>query len=80
MLVTLWKIGEAYLRFLGTNGFHVKGKNENFTAEGSRCRQNLLTWESHVVVSTKKRAARWIFFIQPIKSLICVVAITLDIS
>ena len=39
---------EVCLRFLGTNGFLVKGKNERFTAEGSRCRQNLLTWESHV--------------------------------
>ena len=26
---------------LGTNGFHVKAKNEKFTAASSRCRQNL---------------------------------------
>ena len=34
-------MGEAYFRFLGTNGFHVKKENERFTALGSRCRQNL---------------------------------------
>ena len=28
-------------RLLGTNGFHVKLKNERFTAASSRCRQNL---------------------------------------
>ena len=26
---------------LGTNGFHVKAKNEGFTAASSRCRLNL---------------------------------------
>ena len=37
-----------HFRLLGTNGFHVKAKNERFTAASSRCRQNLkyenLTW------------------------------------
>ena len=37
MLVTLYKEGEVYSRLLGTNGFHVKAKNERFTAVGWRC-------------------------------------------
>ena len=37
MLVTLYKIGEGYFRFLSTNGFQVnfKTENERFTAAGS---------------------------------------------
>ena len=41
MLITSYKIGGVHFRFLGTNGFHVKAKNERFTAASSRCRQNL---------------------------------------
>ena len=41
MLITLYKIAELHFRLLGTNGFHVKAKNERFTAASSRCRQNL---------------------------------------
>ena len=41
MLISLYKIGGAHFRLLGTNGFHVKAKNERFTAANSRCRQNL---------------------------------------
>ena len=41
MLVTLYKIGEVYIRLLDTNGFHVKRENEKFTATGSLCRQYL---------------------------------------
>ena len=41
MLITLYKIGGVHLRLLGTNCFHVKAKNERFTAVSSRCRQNL---------------------------------------
>ena len=41
MLVTLYKIGGVHFRLLGTNGFHVKLKNERFTAASSRFRQNL---------------------------------------
>ena len=41
IFITLYKIGEVYFRLLGTNGFHVKAKNERFTAASSRCRQNL---------------------------------------
>jgi len=35
------KIGGVHFRLLGTNGFHVKEKNEKFTAARFRCRQNL---------------------------------------
>ena len=41
MLNTLYKIRELHFRFLGTNDFYVKAKNERFTAASSRCRQNL---------------------------------------
>ena len=41
MLITLYKIGRVHFRLLGMNGFHVKAKNERFTAASSRCRQNL---------------------------------------
>ena len=41
MLITLYKIGELHFRLLGPNSFHVKAKNERFTASSSRCRQNL---------------------------------------
>ena len=41
MLVTLYKIGKVHFRSLGANGFHVKAKNERFSAASSRCRQNL---------------------------------------
>ena len=41
MLIALYKIGGVHFRLLGTNGFHVKAKNERFTAVSSRCRQNL---------------------------------------
>ena len=40
-LVRLYKIGGVHFCLLGTNGFHVKAKNERFTAASSRCRQNL---------------------------------------
>ena len=40
-LITLYKIGGVHFRLLGTNGFHVKAKNERFTTASSRCRQNL---------------------------------------
>ena len=41
MLITLYKISGVHFRLLGTNGFHVKAKNERFTAASSRCLQNL---------------------------------------
>ena len=40
-LVTLHKKSEVHFRLLGMNCFHAKTKNERFTAENSRCRQNL---------------------------------------
>ena len=41
MMVTLYKIGEVHFRLLGTNYFHVKEKNERFTAASLRCPDNL---------------------------------------
>ena len=41
MLITSNKIGKVNFRLLATNGFHLKAKNERFSAAGSRCRQNL---------------------------------------
>ena len=41
MLITLYTIGGVHFRLLGTNGFHVKAKNERFIAASFRCRQNL---------------------------------------
>ena len=41
MILTLHKIGEVHFDLLGTNAFHVKTKNERFTAVGSHCCQNL---------------------------------------
>ena len=41
MLITLYKIGGVHFCSLGTNAFHVKAKNERFTAASSRGRQNL---------------------------------------
>ena len=41
MLITLYKIGGVHFRLLGTDGFHVKAKNERFTPASSHCRQNL---------------------------------------
>ena len=41
MLITLYKIGGVHFCLLGTDGFHVKAKNERFTAASSRCHYNL---------------------------------------
>ena len=81
LILTSYKIGEVHFRLLGTNGFHVKAKNERFTAAGSRCRQNH-KYENFTSLfgrlrlsknCSKKRAARaariffLIHFIQPFK-------------
>ena len=69
-----------HFRLLGTNGFHVKAKNERFTAPGSRCRQNLkyenlrrllVDYIKELHQKACARAARIFFLIQPIKSLMC---------
>ena len=68
-------------RYLGTNVFHVRVKNERFTAADSRCRQKIS--RRHLVGYVKKnctkkraaRAARLFFLIQPMKSLICGVVV-----
>ena len=36
-----YKTGKVHFCLLGTNDFHVKAKNERFTAAGLRCCQNL---------------------------------------
>ena len=41
MFITLYKIGGAHFRLFGTNGIHVKAKNERYTAASWRYRQNL---------------------------------------
>ena len=41
MLLTLYKIGGVYFRLFGAKGFHVKAKNERFTAASSCCGHNL---------------------------------------
>ena len=41
MLITLYTMGGVQIPLLGTNDFHVKAKNERFTAANFRCRQNL---------------------------------------
>ena len=85
MLVTWYKIGQGYVRLLGTNGFHVKAEIERFNAEGWRCRQNLkyenftssFGTTSHITKKRAARAARLFFFIQPIKSLILALSLTI---
>ena len=84
-LDTSYRIGEVHFRLLGTNGFHVKTKNERFTAASSRCRQNL-KYEN--LTSSFGRLRQNIapksvlheqhddfFLVQPIKSLICGVVV-----
>ena len=79
MLITWYKISGVHFRLLGTNGFQVKAKSERYTAASSRCRQNLKyenftssfgKLRQNVAQKRAARAARFFFFIQPIKSLI----------
>ena len=74
MLVKLDKIGEVHFRLFYSNSFHVKAKNERFTAAGSHCTKiQVVIWHTTSTSCTKKhtaRAARLFFVIQPIKSLI----------
>ena len=64
---------------LGRNGFHVKAKNERFTAAGLRCRQNLKHENSSFGELLQRIAPKgvarvqrdYFFLIQPMKSLIC---------
>ena len=69
---------------LCTNGFHLKAKNERFTAANSRCRQdnNFVVYQNTSKHCTKKRttgAARLFFFVQPIKSMICGVVVDIAV-
>ena len=76
MFVKLFKIGEVHFRLFYSNSFHVKAKNERFTAPGWHCTKisSRHLAETTSTSCTKKhaaRAARLFFLIQPIKSLIC---------
>ena len=88
MLITLNKIGGVHFCLLGTNGFHVKAKNERFTPASSRCRQNL-KYENFTSSFGRLRQNiapksvlhvqhDYFFCIQPIKSLIC--GIVVDVA
>ena len=55
MIIPCWsrsrtEVGEVHFRFLGTNGYHVKAKNDRFNATSSRCRQNL-KYENFIMTS-----------------------------
>ena len=87
LLVTLYKIGGVHFRLLGTNGFHVKAKNESLTAASSRCRQNLkyenFTWPFGRLrqnIAPKKKAYHMCSAIVFLHSLICGVSLTLPSS
>ena len=41
MLVTLYKLGQGHFRLPDANSYHVKTKNEEFTAVRSHCRQKV---------------------------------------
>ena len=67
MLITLDKIGELHFRLLGTNGFHVKAKNERFqyccelplsSEQEPIAIQHCLRWE---VVGMKPRSSPLVF-------------------
>ena len=79
MFITLCKKGEVFFHLIGTNGFHVKAKNDLLL------RARVVVRTSNMKISPRRsadyvkklhqkraaRAARLFFFIQPIKSLIC---------
>ena len=80
MLVALHKMREVCFCLLGTNDFHVKAKNERFTAAGLRCRRNLKyeNFTSSYCRLRQKIAPKRVphvqhdyFLIKTIKSLIC---------
>ena len=88
MFVTLYKTGEVFC-FFGTNGFYVKAENEKLSLRACVVEPQIIMKISrrpladHVRDCTKKRAARaarLLFLIQPIKSLICGVAVAVVIS
>ena len=74
MLLTLHKISDMYFPLLGTNGFHVKVKNEGFTAASSHL---LVDYVKNCSKKRVARAARILVLIQPIISLICGVVVAL---
>ena len=79
MVITLYKIGGVEFRLLGTNGFHVKAKNERSTTASFCCRQNFQCENFTSSFGRLARAARLFFCIQPIKSLIYGVVVAVDV-
>ena len=90
MLVTLYKINEVHFCLLSRNGFHVKTKNERFTA-GLHCGQNL-KYENFMssfgrLQYVKKIASKNVPHVQhddfslnqPIKSFICSMVLAVDV-
>ena len=73
MLVTSHKIGEMYLRLLGTNDFPVKAENGKFAAA-----EISFAWLCQKGRTKKRatRAAQLFFPVLPIISLICGVVVS----
>ena len=71
MFVTLYETVEVHFCLLGTNGFHVKVKNERFTAAGlyivRTLNMKMVHYVKHCTKKRAARAARSFFLIQPIK-------------
>ena len=60
----MYKIGELHFRLLVRMDFHVKAKNERFTAASSRCRQNISRRRLPDYVKTlHQKACRTIIFL-----------------
>ena len=70
-LITSYKIDEVHFRLLGTNGFHVKAKNERFTAavrvvdRTSNMKIHVVNCLADYLKKRAVRAARLFFRIQP---------------
>ena len=89
MFVTLYETGEVHFCLLGSNGIYVKAENEKFIAAGLRCRENRkyekftassdrLRQKLHQK-SCRTRSTILFFIIQPIKLLICGVAVVVAV-
>ena len=74
MFVTLYETVEVHFCLLGTNRFHVKVKNERFTAAGlyivRTLNMKMVQYVKHCTEKRAARAARSFFLIQPINLLI----------
>ena len=77
VLVMLYKIAEVHFSLFRTNDCHVKADNERFTVVGLRCRLRgqLADYIKKIAAKSLLHAAQLFFLIQPIKSLICGIAV-----